>query len=100
MAARQKTETQEQIRSRMNEAMATNLEMDGVDLRVFLYLSARLDFENYIHVPQIQMAIVLDRRKPHISRSIKKLTDEGLIIPGPKGSRSSEWRLNPDYRGK
>lgn len=100
MAAKPKAETHEQIRRQMNEAMATNLGMDGVDLRVFLYLTTRLDFENYIHVPQNEMSVVLDRRKPHISRSMKKLTDEGLIVPGPKGPRSSEWRLNPEYRAK
>ena len=100
MAAKDNTETHENTRRLMYEAMATNLAMDGVDLRVFLYLCARLNFEEPIHVPQIKMAGELDRRKPHISRSIKKLAEEGVILPSDKGPRSSEWRLNPDYGGK
>jgi hypothetical protein len=100
MAAKDKIETHERIRRIMYESLATNLAMDGVDLRVFLYLCARLDFEKNLHVPQIEMSVALDRRKPHISRSMKKLADEGVILPGPKGPRSSEWRLNPDYGGK
>ena len=93
-------ETTEQTRKRLDAAMSTNLDFDGVDLRVYLHLCSVLDYENYIHVPQITLAIALRRTKPQISRAIKRLTDEGVIIPGPKGVRSSEWRLNPDYRGK
>ncbi len=71
--------------------------LDGVDLRVFLYLSNRLGFEGFVCVPQIELATMLGRRKEHISRAIRRLVEAGVLIAGPKGTRTSEWRLNPDY---
>src|SRR5580704_15985766 len=97
MAAKRGLQTSEQIRNRVNEAIAMDPDLDGVDLRVFLYLSSRVGFEDYIHVPQIELATVLGRHKTHISRAIRKLTENGVIVPSPKGARASEWRLNPDY---
>lgn len=87
----------EGIRRRINEAVAMDPDLDGVDLRVFLYLSARIDIEEFVHIPQLEMAMALGRRKEHISRSIRKLTERGLVISSPKGTRSSEWKLNQNY---
>jgi len=56
-----------------HRALATDTELDGVDLRVFLYLAARLNFEKCIPVPQLEIAEALGRRKEHISRSMAKL---------------------------
>jgi predicted transcriptional regulator len=97
MAVRKADKTYEQIRNRINESLAIDTELDGVDLRVFLYLSARVGFEEFVHVPQTELAAALERRKEHISRSIRKLTENGFIVYSPKGARASEWRLNPDY---
>jgi hypothetical protein len=81
----------------LHRALAVDTELDGVDLRVFLYLFSRLDFENYMRVSQLEIAEVLERRKEHISRSMKKLTEKRIILEGGKVNRSSTWRLNPDY---
>lgn len=78
-------------------ALALDTELDGVDLRVFLYLFSRLDFENYIRVPQLEIAEALGRHKEHVSRSIRKLKTKHVILEGGKVDRSSVWRLNPDY---
>lgn len=81
----------------MHRALAVDTELDGVDLRVFLYLFSRLDFENYMRVSQLEIAEVLERRKEHISRSMRKLTEKRIILEGGKVNRSSTWRLNPEY---
>jgi CRP-like cAMP-binding protein len=81
----------------IHRALAMDTELDGVDLRVFLYLTASLDFENFLQVPQLQIAEALGRRKEHITRSMGKLKAKGVVIAGPKVGRSAVWRLNPDY---
>ena len=64
---------------------------------MFLYLCGHLDDEGFARVPQLEMAMALGKRKEHISRAIRRLTEAGVIVAGPKGNRASEWRLNPDY---
>jgi CRP-like cAMP-binding protein len=81
----------------IHRTLAMDTELDGVDLRVFLYLSARLDFENFLQVPQLEIAEALGRRKEHITRSMAKLKAKGVVIAGPKVGRSAVWRLNPNY---
>jgi predicted transcriptional regulator len=92
---RQKTDAVR--RQELNQFVASCDRLDGVDVRVFLYLSGLLNFDTPVAVPQIHIAEVLQRRKPHISRSIKNLVDAGVLAPGPNGTRSSELMLNPDY---
>jgi CRP-like cAMP-binding protein len=81
----------------IHRALAIDTELDGVDLRVFLYLTSSLDFENFLQVRQLEIAEALGRRKEHISRSMAKLKAKGVVIAGPKVGRSAVWRLNPDY---
>ena len=86
-------------RQELNEFVATSPNLDGVDVRVYLYLSALLNFREFLLVPQVQMASTLQRQKTHISRSIRKLVEVEVLIPGPNGTRASEWMLNPDFNG-
>ena len=81
----------------IHRSLAIDTELDGVDLRVFLYLASRLNFEKCIPVPQMEIAEALGRRKEHISRSMAKLKEKGLVIAGPKVGRAAVWRLNPKY---
>jgi predicted transcriptional regulator len=85
------------LRQELNEYVAARTDLDGVDVRVFLYLSGLLNFERFVPVPQIQIATVLGRQKTHISRAIRSLVGAGILVAGPNGTRSSEWRLNPDF---
>jgi hypothetical protein len=89
-----------QINQEATALMAADEDLDGVDLKVFLYLYSRLDFENYIRVPQVEIAEALHKRQQHVSRSIKKLEKKGILIPAPKIGRSSIWRLNAKYGWK
>lgn len=70
--------------------------------RVFAYLNSRLDFENVIQVPQVEIANELGMHKQHVNRAVSRLEDLGIILRGPKVGRSSSWRLNPHagWKGK
>jgi phage regulator Rha-like protein len=84
----------------MLRSLLTESDLDGVDLRVFLYLFTCLDFKEYTLVEQRKIASVLGRRREHISRSIRKLKDKEIIIEAPKIGRSSSYALNPKYGNK
>jgi hypothetical protein len=58
---------------------------------------ARLDYENWVTVPQNEIAEALDLKRPNVSASIKLLEKKQIILRGPKVGRSSSWRLNPNY---
>ena len=81
----------------VHRLMASDKDLDGVDFRVFLYLSSRLDFKEPTLVAQTEIADALDKKTTHVARSIRKLRDKGILIAGGKVGRSIEWRLNPDY---
>jgi CRP-like cAMP-binding protein len=77
--------------------LAIDPDLDGVDFRVFLYLFSRLDFDMSMRVPQVEIAQALGKRTEHISRSIRRLKQKGIIAPVDKMARSPVFRLNPDY---
>jgi hypothetical protein len=82
----------------MIRKLAMEGDLDGVDLRVFLYLFARLDFKLYTLIEQHQIADALGRRKEHISRSIRKLKAKEILIEAtPRIGRSPSYALNPRY---
>ncbi len=67
---------------------------------VFLFLLSRLDFENYIFVPQVEIAKELDMQRANVSRAISVLVERGILLEGPKVSRSRTFRLNHTYGWK
>jgi hypothetical protein len=69
--------------------------------RVFWALIERLDFENYINVVQADIARELEMQRPHVSRAIKELVEQDIILKGPKIGRNVTYRLNPNlgWRG-
>jgi hypothetical protein len=98
MATKRSAKTIDEVRASMHEALAIDPGMDGVDLRVFLYLSYKLNFETFTEVPRLEIASTLGRRKEHISRAMSKLKDKGVLIDGRKvGGRFVEWRLSRDF---
>ncbi len=70
------------------------------DFRVLHALLGRLDFENLIQVPQVEIANQLDMKRPNVSRSIKRLLGLGILLQGPKIGTSRTYRLNPNYGWK
>lgn len=78
--------------------MATDKELTQQEpTRVFYYFCARLDYENYIRVPQTEICEALDMKKPNVSRAVKLLENKGIIIKGPKVGQSYAYRLNPNF---
>jgi hypothetical protein len=80
--------------------LATDRDITGEVYRVFFYLMGKLDFENYIHVAQTEIAEALDLQKSHVSRAVKVLCDKQIILKGPKTGRTITYRLNPEYGWK
>jgi hypothetical protein len=78
-------------------ALAKDNDLTGRSLRVLLYLLGRLDFENFIQVAQIEIADDLNLHKQAVSNCVSVLEKKGIIIRGPKRSRSSSFRLNPNF---
>ncbi len=67
---------------------------------VFLYILGCLDYENTIMVPQLQIARQLGLKKQDVSRAIKVLVGEGILIEGPTVNRCRTYRLNDKYGWK
>lgn len=81
---------------------AAREDVHGEILKVFVYLNGRLDFDNLIQVPQVEIAEALRMHRQSVNRAIRKLEELGVILRGPKVGRSSTWRLNPNagWKGK
>jgi DNA-binding transcriptional ArsR family regulator len=80
--------------------IAKDKEMAGRPTRVLLYLASRLDFNNYIQVPNSEIAEDLDLDKANVSRALALLERKGVLLRGPKVGKSYGWRLNPNFGWK
>lgn len=76
----------------------SNLGQDA--LRVFLALSAHLDFNNLIQVCQSDVAKTLNMKQPNVHRAIRRLVDAEIILEGPKIGKHRSYRLNPYFGWK
>lgn len=70
------------------------------EFRVLCLLMARLDFENFIHLSQADVARELGLRASHVSAAFRRLVEEGCLIVGPKVGRSATYRLAPELGWK
>lgn len=82
------------------EELAEDKELTGETLRIFLLLSARLDFENWIQISQKEIAEKLGMKKQNVSRSMKILESKSIILKIEASGRSNAYRLNPHYGWK
>jgi biotin operon repressor len=80
------------------EELSTRRDIGLQTMRVFIYLNARLDFDNYIHLKGAEIARELGIGRSHVSESLRKLKDLGIVLTGPEGT----YRLNPNagWKGK
>ena len=81
-------------------SISEDREMTGEMLRVWLNLLGRMSFENWVTVPQAELCKALGMQKQNVSRAIRKLTEKGLILKGPKLGRTSAYKLNSNYAWK
>lgn len=82
------------------EALAADKELAGRPTRVLLYLLSRLDFENFIAVPQGQIGNALDLHKSDVSKAVRLLISKGILIEGPRAGGALALRLNPHWGWK
>ncbi len=71
--------------------------LTGNDYRILFRLLSHLEFGNWIYVTQTTIAEELKLKKSHVSRSMKKLVEKGIIEKqkDPKDKRKMIYRLNP-----
>ena len=77
--------------------LATDKELNGEALRVFLFMAGQLDFENFIRIRQSEVAEALGMQNPHVSRALKLLESKKIFQRGPKSGQSYTWRMNPNF---
>lgn len=82
------------------EALAADKELAGRPTRVLLYLLSRLDFENFIAVPQKDIAATLELHKSDVSKAIRLLISKGILVEGPRAGGALALRLNPHWGWK
>ena len=75
--------------------MAKQENMTGEQWRVFAYLVSRLDFDNFLKVPQKDIAEELKMNVKNVSRAIRGLKELDIITVGPMAGHSKTYRLNP-----
>ena len=82
--------------------LAADRTIKGEQLRVLLFLMGRLDYENWIHVPQSEICDRLGMKPANVSRTIAALTAKGLLTKGPKLGRVVTLRLsfNVGWKGR
>lgn len=80
--------------------IAKDREITGEVRRVLDYFFGKLDFENYIHLAQAEIADALGLQKTNVSRAVKILCGKRIILKGPKTGRIATYRLNEHYGWK
>ena len=80
--------------------LAQDKELSLEAKNVLLYMFGRLDFENFILVPQAEIGEKLSMHQPNVSKAISLLVEKGILIEGPKVNRSHSYRLNHQYGWK
>ena len=80
--------------------LAKDPDLQGENYRVLLYLLGNLGFENYIAIPQKQIAEALEMPKQNVSRALKVLVEKEILLEGPKLGRTHTYRLSSAFGWK
>ena len=80
--------------------IAKDQDLKGETLRVLMYLYSALDFENFIHKCQKDIAEDLGMQRQHVSRAMRLLTSKEIVLESPKIGNVKCYRLNPNYAWK
>ena len=68
--------------------------------KLFLFLLGNLDYENFIHISQKEIAKELEMQPSHVSRAMSLLCRKYILELAPKTGRTKCYRLNPHYGWK
>ena len=74
-------------------------ELNGTELKVFLYMLSVMEFENYLNIPQKEMAKDVGIHITNLKKAIKGLREKGYIEIVKKG-RENYYRINPEVAWK
>ena len=77
-------------------AHIAKLDLTGEQLKVFLAIVSKMDFENYIRISQADLGKELNIKQQQVSRAIKKLLEEDIICQGPRAGLCKTYILNPN----
>lgn len=82
--------------------LAKDKRMGLTDWRVLAVLQSRLDYDNWIRLSLSEIGADISVAKSHVSTSMKKLLELGVVLPGPSVKTVKTYRLNPtiSYKGK
>lgn len=69
--------------------------LTATDYRVRDYMLCKVGIGNFVHFNQSEAGRVLGIDQAHISRSVKKLVDMGIVLEGPKAGKFHTYQLNP-----
>lgn len=75
-------------------------ELGIMQVRVWLHFLGRMDFENWIIVPQKEIASTLDMQPADVCRAIKSLVNKEMLIVGPRVGRVYAYRVNKNFAWK
>jgi hypothetical protein len=81
-------------------ALAKDRSITCEQYRVLIYLIAKLDFDNYIQVPQTEIAKELDMKPSNVSRALGALLKRGTVLRGPTVAKRATLRLSPNLGWK
>jgi len=79
--------------------IAKDKEFTGPAKTVLFFLMGNLEFENYIHIKQVDVAKELEMHKTDVSKAMKLLVNKGIIMKVKEGATSG-YKLNPHYGWK
>ena len=82
--------------------LAKDKRMGLTDWRVLAVLQSRLDYDNWIRLSLSEIGAEISVAKSHVSTSMKKLLELGVVILGPSVKNIKTYRLNPSisYKGR
>ncbi|WP_207456491.1 helix-turn-helix domain-containing protein [Azospirillum sp. SYSU D00513] len=78
----------------LSRAVSTDRDITLEALRVFTYLSRRLQYDHPVPVLQSELADALGMQRPNVNRAIKLLETKRILLRDAKHGRAVTFRLN------
>lgn len=65
--------------------------------RVFMALTATLDYGNWVSVKQADLARELGMTRSNFNTALRKLIEHGIVLKNPDASSVKAYRMNPEF---
>ena len=80
--------------------IAKDPEITKESYRLLIFLFGHLDYENFIHITQKEIAKDLEMQPSHVSRAMSLLCKKYIVELAPGTGRTKCYRLNPHFGWK